>query len=83
MRAFILRRTELLAQGLGDATLVGSSHSADTLRIKEFLTRNLSARLNFTQFASVCSTTPRLRDASAMLWPDSTSRTASSLNSSV
>src|SRR5579859_5889167 len=40
MRAFILRRGELLAQGLGDATLVGSSHSADTLRIKEFLTRN-------------------------------------------
>ena len=40
MRAFILRRTELLAQGLGDVTLVGSSHSADTLRIKEFLTRN-------------------------------------------
>ncbi|MBV8206388.1 MAG: FAD-dependent oxidoreductase [Acidobacteria bacterium] len=40
MRAFILRRAELLAQGLGDATLVGSSHSADTLRIKEFLTRN-------------------------------------------
>lgn len=40
MRAFISRRVELLAQGLGDATLVGSSHSADTLRIKEFLTRN-------------------------------------------
>jgi thioredoxin reductase (NADPH) len=40
MRAFILRRAELQAQGLGDATLVGSSHSADTLRIKEFLTRN-------------------------------------------
>jgi len=40
MRAFILRRVELLAQGLGDVTLVGSSHSADTLRIKEFLTRN-------------------------------------------
>jgi thioredoxin reductase (NADPH) len=40
MRAFILRRAELLAQGVGDATLVGSSHSADTLRIKEFLTRN-------------------------------------------
>ena len=40
MRAFIFRRVELLAQGLGDATLVGSSHSADTLRIKEFLTRN-------------------------------------------
>src|SRR5579859_1796590 len=40
MRAFILRRVELLTQGIGDATLVGSSHSADTLRIKEFLTRN-------------------------------------------
>jgi thioredoxin reductase (NADPH) len=40
MRAFILRRVELLAHGIGDATLVGSSHSADTLRIKEFFTRN-------------------------------------------
>src|SRR5260370_40571528 len=40
MRAFILRRVELLAQGIGDVALVGSSHSADTLRIKEFLTRN-------------------------------------------
>src|SRR5437016_6687236 len=40
MRAFILRRVELLAQGIGDATLLGSNHSADTLRIKEFLTRN-------------------------------------------
>lgn len=40
MRAFILRRAELQAQGIGDVTLVGSIHSADTLRIKEFLTRN-------------------------------------------
>ena len=40
MRAFILRRAELQAQGIGDVALVGSSHSADTLRIKEFLTRN-------------------------------------------
>src|SRR5262249_37971467 len=40
MRAFILRRVELLAQGIGDVTLVGSSHSAGTLRIKEFFTRN-------------------------------------------
>jgi thioredoxin reductase (NADPH) len=40
MRAFILRRVELLTQGVGDVTLVGSSHSADTLRIKEFLTGN-------------------------------------------
>ena len=40
MRAFIFRRVEMLARGLGDATVVGSSHSADTLRIKEFFTRN-------------------------------------------
>src|ERR1035441_2335500 len=36
-----------------------------------------------TQLNSVCSTTPRLRAAAAMLWPDSTSPTASCLNSSV
>ena len=40
MRAFILRRAEIIAQGLGDAVIVGSSHSPDTLRIREFLTRN-------------------------------------------
>jgi thioredoxin reductase (NADPH) len=40
MRAFILRRLELLEAGLGDVVLVGSIYSADTLRIKEFLTRN-------------------------------------------
>jgi thioredoxin reductase (NADPH) len=40
MSAFILRRVELIAQGLGDVVLVGSNHSAGTLRIKEFLTRN-------------------------------------------
>jgi thioredoxin reductase (NADPH) len=40
MRAFILRRVELIAQGLGDVIVVGSNHCAGTLRIKEFLTRN-------------------------------------------
>jgi len=40
MRAFILRRLELIAHGIGDAVLVGSSHLPGTLRIKEFLTRN-------------------------------------------
>lgn len=40
MRAFILRRVELVAHGLGDVVLIGSTHSAATLRIKEFLTRN-------------------------------------------
>ena len=40
MRAFILRRAELIAAGMGDVVLVGSTQSADTLRIKEFLMRN-------------------------------------------
>jgi len=40
MRAFLLRRVELVAAGLGDVVVVGSTHSADTLRVKEFLSRN-------------------------------------------
>jgi thioredoxin reductase (NADPH) len=40
MRAFILRRAELIARGFGDVVLVGSLHSAGAVRIKEFLTRN-------------------------------------------
>jgi thioredoxin reductase (NADPH) len=40
MRAFILRRVELIAHGLGDVVLVGSNHCSGTLGVKEFLTRN-------------------------------------------
>ena len=40
MRAFILRRVELIAQGRGNLVLLGSNHCAGTLRVKEFLTRN-------------------------------------------
>src|SRR6185437_11020612 len=40
MRAFILRRVEIITHGFGDAVLVGSSHSPATLRVKEFLTRS-------------------------------------------
>jgi thioredoxin reductase (NADPH) len=40
MRALIHRRIAVVAQGIGDALLVGSGRSAATLRIKEFLTRN-------------------------------------------
>ena len=39
-RAFILRRVELIAAGVGDIVLIGSTHSSGTLRIKEFLMRN-------------------------------------------
>jgi thioredoxin reductase (NADPH) len=40
MRAFILRRVELIAAGVGDIVLIGSTYSASTHRIKEFLMRN-------------------------------------------
>ncbi|MHB8755545.1 MAG: FAD-dependent oxidoreductase [Candidatus Acidiferrales bacterium] len=41
MRAFILRRVEFIAHGWGDAVLLGMNNSSGTLRIKEFLTRNV------------------------------------------
>jgi thioredoxin reductase (NADPH) len=40
MRAFILRRVELIAHGFGDVVVIGSNYCAATLRVKEFLTRN-------------------------------------------
>jgi thioredoxin reductase (NADPH) len=40
MLAFIYRRIELVAHGIGDVVVIGSMHLAATLRIKEFLTRN-------------------------------------------
>ena len=40
MRAFILRRVEMISHRFGNVVLVGSSHTSETLRIIEFLTRN-------------------------------------------
>jgi len=40
MRAFILRRLELIRRGHGGVILMGTHHSASTLRLREFLTRN-------------------------------------------
>ena len=40
MRAFILRRLELIAREVGDVVVIGSMHCAATLRVKEFLIRN-------------------------------------------
>jgi thioredoxin reductase (NADPH) len=40
LRAFILRRVELIAHGLGDVVVLGSDHCSKTLRVREFLTRN-------------------------------------------
>jgi thioredoxin reductase (NADPH) len=40
MRAFILRRIALVNRGLGNVIILGSLHSAGTLRLREFLGRN-------------------------------------------
>jgi thioredoxin reductase (NADPH) len=40
MRAFILRRLQLVDRGQGNIVLMGSRHSSNTLRLREFLTRN-------------------------------------------
>jgi len=40
MRAFMLRRLELIARDLGDVVVLGSTHCAGTLRVREFLIRN-------------------------------------------
>jgi thioredoxin reductase (NADPH) len=40
LRAFMLRRCALMTRGSGNVVLIGSRHSAGTLAIQEFLTRN-------------------------------------------
>jgi thioredoxin reductase (NADPH) len=40
LRAFLLRRVSLIKSSIGDAVLIGSSNSADTLRLQAFLSRN-------------------------------------------
>ncbi len=40
MRAFILRRVRLIESQESDVILIGSTHSADALRLQQFLTRN-------------------------------------------
>ena len=40
MRAFILRRVELIARSVSDVVVLGSPHCKGTLRVREFLTRN-------------------------------------------
>jgi thioredoxin reductase (NADPH) len=46
MRAFILRRVALLSEDICEVMLLGSRHSADTLRLREFLTRNACPHVN-------------------------------------
>jgi thioredoxin reductase (NADPH) len=40
MRAYILRRVALIEDKCGGTILIGSTHSSDTLRLREFLIRN-------------------------------------------
>src|SRR5260370_18455141 len=40
LRVFLMRRRYLIAHSVGDAVLIASSHSIDTLRLRAFLTRN-------------------------------------------
>ena len=40
LRAFLLRRLMLISRQLGNVVVIGSRHSADTLRLREFLGRN-------------------------------------------
>jgi thioredoxin reductase (NADPH) len=40
MRAFIQRRLTLIAESMSSVVILGSRHSANTLRLREFLTRN-------------------------------------------
>ena len=40
LRAFILRRTAFIRQSLAGVTVIGDSHDADTLRIRQFLIGN-------------------------------------------
>jgi thioredoxin reductase (NADPH) len=40
LSAFLRRRGSLIANSIGDAVLIGSEHSGDTLRLRAFLSRN-------------------------------------------
>ena len=40
LSAFLRRRLELIENDVGDVAVLGSTHSADTLRVREFLRRN-------------------------------------------
>jgi thioredoxin reductase (NADPH) len=62
MRAFIHRRLALIEGGLGNIVIMGSRHSANTLRLREFLTRNgQPVSKGTTSFAAQIGTTADAR----------------------
>jgi thioredoxin reductase (NADPH) len=62
LRAFILRRVGLIQAQASDVILLGSSHSADTLRLQQFLTRNTYpyVYLDIHEDAAACELQERL-----------------------
>lgn len=76
MRAFILRRVELIATGQGGVTIVGSAHAADVHRIRAFLTRNAHPHrlLDLDEEGSAIDTLPDVRanELPLVLLPDGT-----------
>jgi thioredoxin reductase (NADPH) len=92
LRAFILRRLMLISRQLGNVVLIGSRHSADTLRIREFLGRNGhpytyvdldsddASRNLLDRFAVAVSEIPIVIGNGTMVWRNpSTSQLADSL----
>lgn len=61
MRSFILRRVRLISEHVSDLLLIGSRHSADTMRLQEFLTRNAHPYTFFDleSAGDVCATLTR------------------------
>lgn len=50
LRPFMLRRPMLITRQLGNVVAIGSQHSADTLRLREFLGRNGHPHLHRPRF---------------------------------
>jgi thioredoxin reductase (NADPH) len=63
LRAFILRRVGLIQAQASDVILLGSSHSADTLRLQQFLTRNTYpyVYLDIREDVAACELQERLK----------------------
>jgi thioredoxin reductase (NADPH) len=55
MRAFILRRMRMLSLGESELVLLGARHSAETLRLREFLTRNAYPHTSLDVDSDACA----------------------------
>ena len=71
LRAFLLRRVYLIANSVGDAVLIGSSHSADTLRLARHFCRATAIRTPMSMWSAIPT-----RQADSRSIRDSVSRTS-------